>query len=234
MAQHTINGNHDEPFNSRTFITKYDGGGTSKYGDRQVVYAQGDPVDSLYYIISGTVKVTYNSEYGKEAVIAILGPGDFFGEGCLNTHLLRNSSIVTTSECEIARLHRAAVVRALGEDPTFARLFMHFILERNKKLQEDLVDQLFNSSEKRLARILLTLANSGLGAQANFITIPINQETLANMVGTTRSRINQFMNKFRKLGYIEYNGQIKVHNSLLNLILHEQAQSSAQLESETS
>ena len=170
------------------------------------------------------MKSTLVSEFGKEALISILGAGDFFGEGCLDKELLRNVTITATGDCEIARFDRAIVSRALVNDPEFAGSFLHFILNKNRKLQADLVDQLFNSSEKRLARTLLTLANSELGNQTNSITIPINQEMLANMVGTTRSRINQFMNKFRKLGYIDYNGQITVNNSLLNLILHDQPQ----------
>jgi CRP-like cAMP-binding protein len=215
-----------ENFDHQEFITKH-GGAVSDYSDRQAVYMQGDPADALFYIVSGTAKVTILSEYGKEAVIALLGTGDFFGEGCVDGQLLRNSTIAATSKCEIARFDRAVINRALSQDSVFAGLFMHFILERNQKLQADLVDQLFNSSEKRLARILLTLANSGLGTQSNVITMAINQEMLATMVGTTRSRINQFMNKFRKLGYIEYNGKIKVNNSLLNLILHEQPDGNA-------
>jgi CRP/FNR family cyclic AMP-dependent transcriptional regulator len=214
-------------FDYQAFVAKH-GGAVSNYADRQVVYLQGDPADALFYIVSGTVKVTIFSEYGKEAVIALLGVNDFFGEGCLDGQLLRNSTIAATSHCEIARFDRTTINRALSEDTAFASLFMHFILERNQKLQADLIDQLFNSSEKRLARILLTLANSGLGTQSNVITMAINQEMLATMVGTTRSRINQFMNKFRKLGYIEYNGHIKVNNSLLNLILHEQPNGSGQ------
>ena len=156
-------------------------------------------------------------------MIGILAAGDFFGEGCLDGQLLRNSTIAATCDSEIVRLDRAVVVRALHEDPPFAQLFMHFVLDRNQKLQADLIDQLFNSSEKRLARILLTLANTGLGTKSNTITMAINQEMLATMVGTTRSRINQFMNKFRKLGYIDYNGNIEVNNSLLNFILHDQS-----------
>jgi CRP-like cAMP-binding protein len=215
--------NDSNRFDHLAFIAKH-GGSVSKYIDRQIIYAQGDPADALFYIVSGSVKVTIFSEYGKEAVIAIIAAGDFFGEGFLDEQLLRNSTITTTSACEIARFNCATVTRALADDPAFTRLFMHFVLTRNRKLQADLIDQLFNSSEKRLARILLMLANTGLGTQANLITMAISQEMLATMVGTTRSRINQFMNKFRKLGYIEYNGQIKVHNSLLNLILNDHPQ----------
>lgn len=215
----------NEAFDYRAFIAKHGGGIVSKCADKQTIYAQGDTADALFYIVVGAVKVTIFSEYGKEAVIGILGPGDFFGEGCLDGQLLRNSTIATTAASEIVRLDRSVVVAALNDDPAFAQSFMHFMLDRNQKLQADLIDQLFNSSEKRLARILLTLANTGLGTQSNTITMAINQEMLATMVGTTRSRINQFMNKFRKLGYINYNGHIEVNNSLLNLILHDQPQS---------
>ena len=215
----------NEPFDYRAFIAKHGGGMVSKYADKQTIYTQGDTADALFYIVSGAVKVTIFSEYGKEAVIGILGLGDFFGEGCLDGQLARNSTIAATAASEIVRLDRLVVVAALNSDPAFAQCFMHFMLDRNQKLQADLIDQLFNSSEKRLARILLTLANTGLGTQSNTITMAINQEMLATMVGTTRSRINQFMNKFRKLGYIDYNGHIEVNNSLLNLILHDQPQS---------
>jgi CRP/FNR family transcriptional regulator, cyclic AMP receptor protein len=207
-------------FELQTFVARH-GGSILKYGDKQVVYCQGDPADALFYIVSGMFKVTIHSEFGKEAVIAFLGPGDFFGEGCLDGQLLRGSTIATTSISEVARFDRTVIARVLRDDPAFANLFLRFLLDRNQKLQADLIDQLFNSSEKRLARILLMLANSAIGNQSNLITIPISQEMLANMVGTTRSRINQFMNKFRKLGYIDYNGQIKVNNALLNLILHD-------------
>lgn len=211
-------------FDYRAFIAKH-GGAISKYLDRQIVYGQGDPAEALFYIVSGSVKVIIVSEYGKEAVIAILAAGDFFGEGCLDGQILQNATITATSDSEIARFERATVIRALADDSAFAKLFMHFALERNRKLQADLINQLFNSSEKRLAQILLTLANTGLGTQSNIITMAISQEMLATMVGTTRSRINQFMNKFRKLGYINYNGNIEVHNSLLTLILHDHPQS---------
>jgi CRP/FNR family transcriptional regulator, cyclic AMP receptor protein len=217
--------NKNEAFDYRAFFARHGGGTFSKYADKQTIYAQGDNADALFYIVDGAVKVTIFSEYGKEAVIGILGPGDFFGEGCLDGQLLRNSTIATTAASEIVRLDRSVVVTALKDDPAFAQSFVHFVLDRNQRLQADLVDQLFNSSEKRLARILLTLANTGLGTQSNTITMAINQEMLATMVGTTRSRINQFMNKFRKLGYINYNGHIEVNNSLLNLILHDQQQS---------
>jgi CRP/FNR family transcriptional regulator, cyclic AMP receptor protein len=208
-----------EGFDYRALAAKYSGVTTSKFAEGDVVFAQGDPVKAVYYIISGSFKVTIISEHGKEAVISILGPGDFFGEGCLDGHLLQSSTISSTTAGEIVRFDRSTILQALKDDPVFSNLFLRFILDRNQKLQADLVDQLFNSSEKRLARILMTLASVGLNDRSSIITIPIAQETLANMVGTTRSRINQFMTKFRKLGYIDYDDQIRVHNSLLNIIL---------------
>lgn len=224
------------PFDHRAFMAKYGGGTVAQYDERRVIYAQGDPSNALFYIVSGSVKVTIVSEFGKEAVIAILGAGDFFGEGCLDGHLLRNSTITATTVSEIARLERAHVARAINEDQPFAVLLFRFILDRKAKLQADLVDHLFNSSEKRLARTLMTLVERGFGQQMNSIPISINQETLANMVGTTRSRINQFMNKFRKLGYIDYdsNGQIKVDNAALSVILQVQPQPDTRAQSETS
>ncbi len=207
-------------FDFQAFIAKRSAGTLTKYQHQQIIYTQGDPADAVFYIANGSVKVTIVSKHGKEAVIAILGPGDFFGEGCLDGLLLQNSTITATTACDIARFDRKTIMAALDDDPAFSHLFLTFVLDRNQKLQADLVDQLFNSSEKRLARILMTLASSGLDDQSNMITIPITQETLAHMVGTTRSRINQFMTRFRKLGYIEYNGKIRVHNSLLNIILN--------------
>jgi CRP-like cAMP-binding protein len=207
-------------FDCRAFIARY-GGSISAYADKQAVYLQGDPADALFYIANGAVKITIHSEHGKEAVIGIRAAGDFFGEGCVDGRTLRGSTVAATGACEVARFERAAVVLALAEDSAFANLFMHFILNRNRELRADLINHLFNSSEKRLARILLTLASTGLGEQTKVIAMAVNQEMLASMVGTTRSRINQFMNKFRKLGYIDYNGRITVHRSLLNLVLHD-------------
>jgi CRP/FNR family transcriptional regulator, cyclic AMP receptor protein len=221
MAQ---DNNNNERFDFRAFIAKHGGGTVAQYSGRQFVYRQGDPAVALYYIVSGTVKVTFNSEGGKEAVIAILGAGDFFGEGCVIGQLSRRTTITTTSACEIARFDQAMIKRALSDDPAFSSIFLNFLLKQNEKLKTDLIDQLFSSSERRLARILLTLAKIGQAEQSSVIALPINQELLANMVGTTRSRINQFMNKFRKLGYVEYNDHIKVHGSLLNLLLYDQSQ----------
>jgi len=210
-----------EPFDVRAFIAKRDGGTVLQYPYGHFVYRQGDPAVALYYIISGTAKVSVNTENGREAAIAILSGGDFFGESCMYGQLSQGTTVTTTSDCEIARFNQAMVGRALRDDPAFLDVFLNFLLKQNQKLKADLIDQLFNSSEKRLARILLTLARTGQADQSTIITLPINQEMLADMVGTTRPRINQFMNKFRKLGYIEYNGQIKVHSSLLNFLLYD-------------
>jgi len=212
-----------EPFDYRAFIGKYTGVGVTKYASREIVFAQGDPADAVYYIVCGTVKVTVISEHGKEAVLGILRNGDFFGEESLEGPARRNATVTAAGVSEIARFDRDIVARALRDDPAFAKMLLSHLLNQNDKLREDLIDQLFNSSEKRLARILLTLANAGHGEQSSLISIPVTQETLANMVGTTRSRISQFMTKFRRLGYIEYNGHIRVHNSLLNIILDDQA-----------
>jgi CRP/FNR family cyclic AMP-dependent transcriptional regulator len=210
-------------FDYQAFTAKYAGATIAKYADRQTIYAQGDPADAIFYIISGIVKISVISEHGKEGIVAILRPGDFFGEGCLSFRRTRATTVTAASACEIVRLGQATAIRALQEDPAFPALFMAFLLERNEKLKNDFLDQLFNSSEKRLARILITLARIEIGDQSSFIFPQVTQETLANMVGTTRSRINQFMTKFRKLGYIEYNGQIRVHNSLVNIILNNRA-----------
>lgn len=225
ITTNAANKGDKERFELRAFMAKHPGVTMTKYGDGQPIYAQGDPANALFYIMDGSAKVTVISEHGKEGVVAILGPGDFFGEGCIDGPLLQSSTIAATSPSEIARIDRSIVSAALKSDPTFADFFLHFVLVRNQKLQADLVDQLFNSSEKRLARILLTLATTGLDEQSNLIDMPITQETLANMVGTTRPRINQFMTKFRKLGYIDYNGKIRVHNALLNIILNDQTHS---------
>lgn len=212
-------------FDHIAFIAKHGGSGVSQYESDQVVYAQGDPADALYYIVSGSVKITVISEHGKEGVLAILRQGEFFGERCLAGHnLRRNKNAVAAGRCEIVRFDRILVQQALEEDTDFLKLFLQVVLDQSRRTQEDLVDQLFNSSEKRLARILLSLAQTEIDANTSLINEPITQETLASMVGTTRSRISQFMTKFRKLGYIDYDGKIRVHRSLLNIVLHDEAQ----------
>lgn len=186
----------------------------------QVVFAQGDPADALFYVQKGRVKVTTVSSQGKEAVVAILGLGDFFGEGCLVGQPLRISTVVAVADALIARLDKAAVIRLLHEEPAFSELFMAHLLARHVRMEADLIDQLFNSSEKRLARLLL-LANFGKEGVPQPVAAKISQETLAEMIGTTRSRVSFFMNKFRRLGFITYNGHLEVHSSLLSVVLHD-------------
>jgi CRP-like cAMP-binding protein len=169
----------------------------------------------------GQVKLTVVSEQGKEAVVAILGPGHFFGEGCLNGHPLRIATTRAIDECVITRIEKAAMIAALHKEPEFSELFMAYLLTRNSRIEEDLIDQLFNSSEKRLARLLLLLANFGKEGRPEPIVGKFSQETLAEMIGTTRARVSFFMNKFRKLGYIDYNGHLEIHNSLLNVVLYD-------------
>src|ERR1700681_3789331 len=214
------------PFNPKLFLSKVNGGRSiSDYQTNQIVYSQGDPSDSVFFIQSGKVKKTVVSEQGKEAVVALLGTGDFFGEGCLTGEPLRLATVSAMTECVIAQISKADITRVIHEEPAFAELFISHLLARNSRVEEDLVDQLFNSSEKRLARVLLLLANFGKEARPEPIIAKISQETLAEMIGTTRSRVSHFMNKFRKLGFIEYNGGIEggieVHSSLLNVVLHE-------------
>jgi len=210
------------PFNVRTFLSTVDGGRTiANYHRNEKVFSQGDPADSVFYIQEGKVKVCVISEQGKEAVVALHGDGDFFGEGCLTGQPLRLATVVAVTECVITRLGKAAIVRALGDEPKFSEMFMSYLLTRNARVEEDLVDQLFNSSEKRLARALLLMANFGKEGAPQPVIAKISQETLAEMIGTTRSRVSTFMNKFRKLGFIEYNGDLEVHNSLLNVVLRD-------------
>jgi CRP/FNR family cyclic AMP-dependent transcriptional regulator len=213
------------PFDPKVFLAKVNGGlGLRNYRKDQIVYRQGDPADSVFYIQSGKVKKTVVSEQGKEAVIAILDTGDFFGEGCLTGELLRLATVSTLMNCVIARISKADTTRVIHEEPAFAELFISHLLARNSRVEEDLVDQLFNSSEKRLARTLLLLANFGKEGRPEPIVAKVSQETLAEMIGTTRSRVSFFMNKFRKLGLIDYNGSIEIHSSLLNVVLHDQPQ----------
>ncbi|HEX5425117.1 MAG TPA: Crp/Fnr family transcriptional regulator [Candidatus Acidoferrales bacterium] len=193
----------------------------AKYRKARKVYSQGDQADTVFYIQDGKVKVCVVSEQGKEAVVALHGPGDFFGEGCLNGHSVRTTTVVTMTECVIMRFEKAAIMRVLHEEPKFSEMFMSYLLSRNSRIEEDLVDQLFNSSEKRLARVLLLMANFGKEGRPEPVIGKISQETLAEMVGTTRSRVSMFMNKFRKLGFVKYNGNLEVHNSLLNVVLHD-------------
>jgi CRP/FNR family transcriptional regulator, cyclic AMP receptor protein len=213
------------PFDPKVFLSKVNGGrAISDYRKQKFVYRQGDPADSVFYIQTGKVKTTVVSEQGKEAVVALLEAGDFFGEGCLTGQPLRLSTVSTMTECVIVRIAKADITRVIHEEPAFAELFISHLLARNSRVEEDLVDQLFNSSEKRLARVLLLLANFGKEGRPEPVIAKISQETLAEMIGTTRSRVSHFMNKFRELGLIDYNGSIEVHSSLLNVVLHDQPQ----------
>jgi CRP/FNR family transcriptional regulator, cyclic AMP receptor protein len=212
-------------FDPKRFLAKVGKGKTiSKYRKDQIIFSQGQVADAIFYIQQGKVKLTVVSEQGKEAVVAILEPGQFFGEGCLNGHPLRMGSTRAMDECVITRLEKATMIATIHNEPEFSELFMTYLLSRNSRIEEDLIDQLFNSSEKRLARLLLLLANFGKEGRPEPILGKFSQETLAEMIGTTRSRVSFFMNKFRKLGFIEYNGKLEVHNSLLNVVLHDNPQ----------
>ncbi len=209
-------------FDNRSFLTSEGPGRTSRaFQPKEIVYQQGDPADAVYYIEAGQIQLTVLSEQGKEGVIAMLGAGEFFGEGCIAGQPLRMASATTMAKSTIVRIEKAAMIRVLHEQPAFSEKFMAFLLSRNIQIEADLVDQLFNSSERRLARLLLLLANFGKEGKMESVIPTINQDILAARVGTTRSRINFFMNKFRKLGFIEYNGGLKVHSSLLNVIVHD-------------
>jgi CRP/FNR family cyclic AMP-dependent transcriptional regulator len=209
-------------FDPRVFLAKADGGRTiSIYRKDQVVFSQGDPADAVFYILQGKVKITVVSEQGKEAVVAVLSANEFCGEGTLAGQPRRMSTASAMTECEVMRLEKAAILRVLHEQPAFSEMFVSHLLARSIRIEEDLVDQLFNSSEKRLARALLLLANFGKEGRPEPIIAKISQETLAEMIGTTRSRVSFFMNKFRKLGLISYNGHLEVHTSLLGVVLAE-------------
>ncbi|MGX1317617.1 CRP/FNR family cyclic AMP-dependent transcriptional regulator [Bradyrhizobium sp. USDA 377] len=212
----------DEGFDPKAFLAKVGAGKTIlKLERNQHVFEQGDAADRVFYIQKGRVKLTVLSEQGKEAVVGILEPGQFFGEGCLNGQPLRIATTTAMEECVITSITKEAMIAALRSEPKFSELFMAYLLTRNSRVEEDLIDQLFNSSEKRLARLLLLLAHFGKEGVLQPILLDISQETLAEMIGTTRSRVSYFMNKFRKLGLISYNGKIEVHNSLLNAVLRE-------------
>jgi len=188
---------------------------------KQTIYAQGDAADSVFYVQKGKVRLTVVSHTGKEATIGILNEGNFFGEGALAGQQIRMGSAAAMTDCELLRVDKKAMMSALHQGHAFSDIFLAYLLARNIRFEEDLVDQLFNSSEKRLARILLLLAHFGKEGTPETVVPKINQETLAEMVGTTRSRVSFFMNRFRKLGFIHYNGGLQVHSSLLNVVLHD-------------
>ena len=214
-----------QDFDPQAFLARVGEGKTVlTFRKNETVFAQGEVADAIYYIQKGSIKVVVLSEQGKEAVVGIFEPGQFFGEGCLNGHPLRISTTTALEDCVITAIARTAMLGALHDEPKFSELFMSYLLKRNSRIEEDLIDQLFNSSEKRLARLLLLLANFGKDGTLQPIKVHVSQEVLAEMIGTTRSRVSFFMNKFRKLGFISYNGNIEVHNSLLNAVLHEKPQ----------
>ena len=212
-------------FDPKAFLAKMGAGKTiTKYQKDQIVFRQGDVAEAIFYIQKGKIKLTVVSERGKEAVVGLLEQNHFFGEGCLNGHPLRVTTATAIDECLITRIAKAAMIATMNDEPKFSELFMADLLSRNSRIEEDLIDQLFNSSEKRLARALLLLANFGKEDTSEPIVGKFSQEILAEMIGTTRSRVSHFMNKFRKLGYIKYNGRLEIHNSLLNVVLYDKPQ----------
>jgi CRP-like cAMP-binding protein len=216
-------------FEPITFLAQVTGGRTvSNYQIGQTVYQQEKPADAVFFIQHGKVKITVTSEQGKEAVVAVLGAGQFFGEGCLSGHDVRLSTATALTQCSITRIPKAEIISVIHNEPAFAEFFISHLLARNNRVRSDLVDQLFNSSEKRLARALLLLANFGGEGEPEPILAKISQETLAEMIGTTRARVSHFMNKFRRLGLIEYNGHIEVKRALLDMVLHEKPEISAE------
>jgi CRP/FNR family cyclic AMP-dependent transcriptional regulator len=210
-------------FNAKAFLSKVgDGRNLEHYPKGRAVFHQGEAADAVFFIQKGKVKVTVVSEQGKEAVVAFMSADDFIGEACLAGQTQRIATATAVADSMIVRLERTTIINLIHQEPTFSDLFMSHLLTRSIRVEADLVDQLFNSSEKRLARLLLLLANFGKEGKPEPILAKISQETLAEMIGTTRSRVSFFMNKFRKLGLIDYNGHIEVHRSLLNVVLHEQ------------
>ncbi|MEJ0042101.1 MAG: Crp/Fnr family transcriptional regulator [Rhizomicrobium sp.] len=213
-----------QAFDPRAFLAKAGiGRAISKYRKDEILFAQGDQADSVFYIQKGRVKLAVVSALGKEAVVSILGSDEFCGEACLTGRAQRMATASAMTDCEIMRLEKAAIVRVIHEELAFSEMFVSHILIHALRVEEDLIDQLFNSSEKRLARALLLLANFGKEGKPEPIIAKVSQATLAEMIGTTRSRVSFFMNKFRKLGFIKYNGHIEVHSSLLSVVLDEHA-----------
>ena len=209
----------------RIFLSKAGNARTiSHYRTNAVVYSQGDPADSVFYIQDGTTKVTVCSERGKEAIVWLPRAGDFFGEGCLAGQELRQATVSTRTECVIVRMAKARVISVIREEPAFAELFISHLVTRNIRVEEDLVDHLFNSSEKRLARVLLSLTNCDKEGRPGSTPVKISHEMLAEMIGTTRARVSFFMNKFRKLGFIDYKSHIKVHDSLFSVLLNDKSE----------
>ena len=209
-------------FNPKIFLAKVSNGKTMLTSPkRQIIFSQGDAADAVFYIQKGRIKLSTLSQEGKEAVVAILEPGNFLGEGCLAGQLVCMTTATSLENSTLVRIDKQAMIDTLHNEPTFTELFLAYLLARNIRIQEDLVDQLFNSSEKRLARVLLLMAHFGKEGKPEAIIPKVSQEVLAEMIGTTRSRVSFFMNKFRKLGFLDYNGGVHVHSSLLNIVLHD-------------
>ena len=218
-----MNQKKELPFDLKMFLSKANGGRTvATYAINQIIYQLGDSSDFIFYIQKGKVKLTVISEQGKEAVVAFLGDDEFFGEACMGGEALRLSTATAFTACTITRISKAKFGGLIHNEPAVAEFFISRLLARSDQIQADLVDQLFNSSEKRLARALFLLANFDKDSEPDAVLANISQETLAEMIGTTRARVNFFMNKFRRLGLIDYNGQIKVHRSMLSMFLHEE------------
>jgi CRP/FNR family cyclic AMP-dependent transcriptional regulator len=212
-------------FDTQLFLGSTGAGKTfERYTKNQKIFSQGDAADAVFFIQKGKVKITVLSEHGKEAVVGIFGEGQFFGERCLEGNDFRAGTSQAMEECLITSISRSAMLAALGTEPKFAQFFISYLLSRNSRIEDDLIDQLFNCSERRLARLLLRLANFGEEGDAAPVPVTLSQETLAEMIGTTRSRVSFFMNKFRKRGFIDYNGKIEVHRSLLEAVLRETPQ----------
>jgi CRP/FNR family cyclic AMP-dependent transcriptional regulator len=209
-------------FDPRAFLSRAGAGiAIEKYPKHQKIFSQGDAADAVFFVQKGKVKITVLSEHGKEAVVGIVAEGQFFGEGCLEGADIRGATGQAMEDCVITSIAKSAMLAALGQEPKFSSFFITYLLSRNSRIEDDLIDQLFNSSERRLARLLLLLANFGKEGGGEPIAVTLSQETLAEMIGTTRSRVSFFMNKFRKKGFIDYNGKIEVHRSLLDAVLHE-------------
>ena len=210
------------PFDPQTFLTRVGNGKTSLTSPKKhTIFSQGDAAVAVFYIQAGKVKLTVVSKQGKEAVVAVLERGSFFGESCLAGQTVRSATATALEDSSLVRIDKDAMIRVLHEEPAFAELFTGYLLAHTMRVEADLVDQLFNSSEKRLARLLLLMAHFGKEDKPETVIAKISQETLAEMIGTTRSRVSFFMNKFRKLGFIDYNGELHVHSSLLNVVLHD-------------
>ncbi|MEP7153162.1 MAG: Crp/Fnr family transcriptional regulator [Nitrospira sp.] len=213
---------HTKPFNPKTFLAKVGNGKTNLiFPKNHTIFSQGDTADAVFFIQKGQIRLSVVSSQGKEAVFAVLEEGAFLGESCLIGQTIRTATATAVRGSALVRINKEAMIRVLHDEPTFSELFMTYLLSRTMRIEEDLVDQLFNSSEKRLARVLLLLANFGKDGTPEALIAKISQETLAEMIGTTRSRVSSFMNKFRKLGFINYNGKLIVHSSLLSVVLHD-------------